>query len=225
MFSFNKKKALSSMSMVMLSAVVFLMGGVNVASARTITKTIVVPANTVWDGKGETIHAVGMGDGSQNEHQKPIFTLQKGAVLKNVRIAAPGCDGVHCVGNNTVENVVWEDIGEDALTVNSGANAGTINVRNCQSYKGRDKVIQVNAPCTLKVKNFYADGMGKFIRQNGGTTFKCTFYLEDCTVKNATECVARTDSKTTQLYYHNLKTSNIRKTLWMFPSKSQIHQY
>ena len=28
--------------------------------------------------------------------------------LKNVKIAKPGCDGVHVDGENLIENVIWE---------------------------------------------------------------------------------------------------------------------
>ena len=116
---------------------------------------------------------------------------------------------------------MWEDIGEDALTVKG---EGYVTVSGGAAYKGDDKVFQLNKACTFTVKNFTADGMGKLIRQNGGTSFKCTIYLDNVTVKNSKECVARTDSKTTQLYYRNLKTSNVPK-LWIFPSSSQIHTY
>lgn len=191
------------------------------AATKTITSTIVVKAGTTYDGKGETIVAKGMGDGSQSENQEPIFKLEKGASLKNVIIAAPGCDGVHCYGDNTVSNVVWQDVGEDALTVKG---EGSVTVSGGSAAKASDKVFQINKACTFTVKNFTADGMSKLIRQLGGSTFKCTIYIDNVTVKNATECVARTDSKTTQLYYRNLTTSNVAK-LWIFPSSSQIHTY
>lgn len=191
------------------------------AATKTITETIVVKAGTTYDGKGETIVAQGMGDGGQGEGQKPIFKLEKGANLKNVRIAAPGCDGVHCYGNNVVENVVWEDVGEDALTVKG---EGTVTVKGGSAAKAADKVFQLNAACTFTVSNFTATDFGKVIRQNGGTSFKCTIYIDNCTFKTGKECIARTDSTTTQLYYRNMTTSGVPK-LWIFPSTSQIHTY
>ncbi|MBN2739050.1 MAG: pectate lyase [Spirochaetales bacterium] len=195
------------------------------ASAKTIYETIVVGPGQTYDGKGETIVAVGLGDGGQGENQEPIFRLEKGATLKNVRIAFPGCDGVHCYGDNLVENVIWEDIGEDALTVKGGdtTDAGTITIRNCQAYSGDDKVCQINAPCTFSMENMTADGFGKVIRQNGGKTFLVNIYLSDCTFRNGKECIARTDSPVTQLYYSNLSITNVPQ-LWIFPSNSQIHE-
>ena len=77
----------------------------------------------------------------------------------------------------------------------------------------------------MTVTNYTADTMGKFIRQNGGTTYTCTWCLNGCTIQNASECIARTDSKTTKLYYRNLKYSNV-KTLWKFPNVSlQLKTY
>lgn len=188
----------------------------------TITSTIIVKAGNTYDGRGVTIKAVGLGDGSQDEGQKPIFKLENGASLKNVNIAAPGADGVHCYGGCTVTNVVWQDVGEDALTIKS---SGTVTINNCKFYKATDKVIQVNAASTLYVNNSSADTMGKFIRQNGGTTFTCTWYLNGVNIKNASECIARTDSSTTKLYYRNLTYSNVG-TLWKFPNAgSQVKPY
>ncbi|MGD9211757.1 MAG: RICIN domain-containing protein [Desulfobacteraceae bacterium] len=197
-----------------------------IADTIHISETIVVGEGETYDGGGDTIVASGMGDGSQDESQDPIFKLQKGATLKNVIIAAPGCDGVHCYGNNTVENVVWEDVGEDALTVKDGdsASSNTVTVSGGSAYYADDKVFQLNAPVTFTVKNFTAQDMGKLIRQNGDTTFECQIYLYNVTVNGADECVARTDSSSTQLYYdNNCSFSNVGE-LWIFPSDSQIHQ-
>jgi|GEM_PF-958915 len=192
-------------------------------SGQTITiyETIVVPEGTTYDGKGVKIIARGMGSGDQDEHQDPIFRLERGANLKNVLIGAPGCDGVHCYGDNVVENVVWEDVGEDALTVKG---EGNVTVIGGAAYKADDKVFQLNKPCTFTVSGFTADTFGKVVRQNGGTTFKCTIYLENCTFKNADECIGRTDSTITNLYYRNIKVNNVSRW-WMFPSESQIHTY
>jgi len=193
----------------------------NVGGVLIITDTIVVKAGQTYDGKGVKIIAKGMGDGSQSENQKPIFKLEKGAKLKNVIIGAPGCDGVHCYGDNVVENVVWEDVGEDALTVRG---EGVVEVIGGSAKEAADKVFQLNAPCTFKVKNFTATNIGKLVRQNGGTTFKVVIYLEDITVNNVKSCVAKSDSPISELWYRNLNVNNC-KTLFEFPSKSQIHQY
>jgi hypothetical protein len=186
-----------------------------------ITKTIVVKAGATYDGGGATIIAKGMGDGGQGENQEPIFKLEKGAKLKNVVIGAPGCDGIHCYGDNTLTSVKWADIGEDALTVKG---SGSITINGGSAVNGYDKCFQINQPCTFTVNNFTASNIGKFIRQNGDTTFKATVYINGCTVNNAKDSVGRTDSKTTLFYYRNLKTSGC-STLWKVPSMSQVKSY
>lgn len=186
----------------------------------TITKTIEVNGG-VYDGHGVRIIAQGMGDGGQSENQKPIFKLTN-ATLRNVRIAAPGCDGIHTYGNCTIENVVWEDVGEDALTVKG---SGTVTVSGGSATNAADKVFQLNAATTFTVRNFTATNFGKVIRQNGGTTFTCNIYIDNCTFNgNSSECIARTDSHTTHLYYRNMRYSNVDQ-LWIFPSSSQISTY
>lgn len=187
-----------------------------------IPKTIVVKEGETYDGKGKTIIAVGMGDGSQKEDQDPVFILEKGAKLKNVKIGKPGCDGVHCYGDNVVENVHWLDVGEDALTIKK---KGDVKVLGGSAKNASDKVFQVNASSTLKIKNFKADNIGKLIRQNGGTDFPTHFYLIDVTVNDFRSGIAVVDSdaEDSHVYYKNLKTNSDRKKFVGY-SKSQIHE-
>ncbi|MCR5607651.1 MAG: pectate lyase [Lachnospiraceae bacterium] len=197
--------------------------GENSGKTLTITDTIKVEAGQTYDGKGIKIVASGMGDGSQAEDQKPIFRLENGASLKNVIIGAPGCDGVHCYGNNTITNVVWEDVGEDALTVKGGANAdaGTVTINGGSAQYASDKIFQLNAPVTFVVNNFSAYDMGKLIRQNGKTTFTTNVYLNNVTVNKVGSCIAMSDSTSSKLYYKNLTVSNC-KTWFNYPNSSQV---
>ncbi|NLY74616.1 MAG: hypothetical protein GX075_04865 [Firmicutes bacterium] len=195
---------------------------------KYISSTIVVKSGQTYDGGNQTIIAQGMGDGSQSESQKPIFKLESGANLRNVIIGKPGCDGVHCYGNNNVTNVRWVDVGEDALTVKGGdsANAGTINVDGGYANYADDKVFQVNAPCTLRISNFSADTMGKLVRQNGGKTWKMTVYLTNVTLNNVKEAVFRTDSSSSRVYYRNLKVTNFKGSKgWWYGRDSQASPY
>lgn len=198
------------------------------AATVTITSTIVVKAGQTYDGQGNTIVAKGMGDGSQNENQKPIFKLENGAKLKNVIIGSPACDGIHLYGNNTVTNVKCADVGEDFFSVKGGdsANAGTITIDGGYANKGEDKIVQVNAPCTLKISNFSSDGMGKFVRQNGGKTWKMTLYLTNVTLNNVKEAVWRSDSSSSRVYYRNLKVTNFKGSKgWWYGRDSQVSTY
>lgn len=197
--------------------------GAILKATLTITSTIVVKSGQTYDGKGITIVAVGMGDGSQDENQQPIFKLEDGATLKNVIIAPPGCDGIHVYGNAKLENVIWQDVGEDALTVKAGDLSKTVTLTNCKAYKAADKVFQINAPCNFVMNNMYADGFGKVVRQCGGTTWQCNIYFNGGTFKNGTH-LAQTDSKITKIYYRNITTSNVTQ-LWKVPSSSQVIPY
>lgn len=201
-------------------------GASSSGTKKTITSTITVKSGETYDGKGVTIVAKGMGDGGQGEGQKPIFKLEKGASLKNVIIAAPGCDGIHVYGNNTIENVTWEDVGEDALTVKGSTSSdnGTVNIKNCKASYAYDKLFQVNAICTLKCTNVTAYDIGKFVRQNGGKTFKTTWYLDSCKITKVKDSIARSDSKNCKVYYRNLTVSDC-KTYWKLPSSSQVSSY
>jgi len=220
-----RKQLVPVLMLLLVSLIV--MAAVNAATI-TITDTIVVKAGQTYDGKGNTIVAKGMGDGSQNENQKPIFKLENGANWKNVIIGQPACDGIHAYGNNTVTNVKCDDVGEDFFTVKGGdsANAGTIVVDGGYANKGEDKIFQVNAPCTLKISNFSSDGMGKFVRQNGGKTWKMTLYLTNVRLNNVKEAVWRSDSSSSRVYYRNLTVTNFKGSKgWWYGRDSQVSPY
>ncbi|QHS61646.1 pectate lyase [Chitinophaga agri] len=185
-----------------------------------ITATIVVKAGQTYDGKGNTIIAQGLGDGSQSEGQKPIFKLENGAVLKNVKIGAPGCDGVHVYGNATLENVEWLDVGEDAMTLKS---AGTVTLNNCIAQKAADKVLQINADGTININNFRVTTFGKVLRTNGSGQYNVTVNINGGTFSGGTNIV-RTESKNLRVRYRNITTSSVTK-LWEVPSASQVSTY
>ena len=175
----------------------------------TVNTTIPVDAGEVYDGQCKRFIANPdtLGDGSQEEGQKPVFRLEAGATLKNVYIGAPAADGVHCYGNCNIENVVWEDVGEDALTLKS---EGTVNITGGAAYKAYDKVFQINAAGAINIKNFRADDIGKLVRQLGGSTFKVTMTVDSSDISNAHDSILRTDSTVstasiTNTRYHNVE--------------------
>ncbi|KAI1698370.1 pectate lyase domain-containing protein [Ditylenchus destructor] len=79
------------------------------------------------------------GDGSQSETQPPVFKLEDGATIKNVVLGAPAADGIHCLGSCTIENVWWEDVGEDAATF-LGSTGATYMDTGGGAKKANDKV-------------------------------------------------------------------------------------
>jgi hypothetical protein len=122
----------------------------------------------------------GIGDGGQSESQDPMFELAPGATLRNVIIGAPAGDGVHCLGNCTLINVWWEDVGEDAATFLGGT---TYTVDGGGARSGSDKVFQHNGPGTVYIKNFRVESSGKLYRACGNCS---TSYQRHVVMDNIT---------------------------------------
>ena len=187
-----------------------------------VNETIVVKGGQTFDGKNKRYTAgKAIGDGSQKEGQKPLFKLEAGAKLINVIIGSPGADGIHVYGDATLENIHWEDIGEDAMTIKK---SGNVTLNGGSAKKGEDKVFQINAASTFRVSNFKADGAGKFVRQNGGTDFKIQVFIDKCDIKNMKEAIFRTDSKTSTVTMTNTRYSNIGKGPFIVPNNSQVRE-
>jgi hypothetical protein len=132
-----------------------------------------------------------LGDGGQDEGQDPVFRVENGASLTNVVIGTNGADGIHVYNGATIDNVLWMDVGEDALTIKS---SGTAVVRNIEGYQSDDKFFQINAASTLIVSNCIIMDAGKALRQNGGSTFPINVSFDRCDLNNLDEGVFRTDS-------------------------------
>ncbi|WP_438002463.1 pectate lyase [Sorangium sp. So ce185] len=196
-------------------------GSTTTGDGGVVSATIVVKKGETFDGGGKRFIADKdkLGDGSQKEGQKPVFKLEDGAKLKNVVLGAPAADGIHTYGNVTLENIVWEDIGEDAMTVKE---SGTVVLNGGSAKNGEDKVFQINAPSTFRVSNFKAENAGKFIRQNGGTTFKVDVFIDRCDISKMKESIFRTDSSGSSVTMTNTRYSDIGKQLFMGVSSSKI---
>ncbi|MET0357114.1 MAG: pectate lyase [Cellvibrio sp.] len=103
--------------------------------------------------------SIGTSCSEQNEKQSPVLILEEGASIKNLTIkAGGGADGIHCKGNCTLENVVWEDVCEDAATMLGGA--GTVmRVIGGSAKNADDKVFQHNGiGSTIYVEDFNTYG-------------------------------------------------------------------
>lgn len=196
-------------------------GSTTTGNGGVVSATIVVKAGETFDGGGKRFIADKdtLGDGSQKEGQRPVFKLEDGAKLKNVVLGAPAADGIHTYGNVTLENIVWEDIGEDAMTVKK---SGTVVLNGGSARNGEDKVFQINAASTFKVSNFKAENAGKFIRQNGGTDFKVDVIIDRCDISKMKESIFRTDSSSSSVTMTNTRYSDIGKEIFMGVSSSKI---
>ena len=173
----------------------------------TVNSTIVVGAGERFDG-GCRRYVAGpaVGDGSQSESQDPVFRLENGASLYNVVLGAPAADGIHTYGTVTLGNITWEDVGEDALTIKQ---SGTVTLDGGSARDAADKIFQINAASTFRVANFTAVNGGKFIRQNGGTTFQVNVVIDSCDISYMDEAIFRTDSSFSTVRMTNTRYSHI----------------
>ncbi len=108
-----------------------------------------------------------LGGSGQDEDQPPLFELANGATLANVIIGSPAADGIHCLGSCTLQNVWWEDVGEDAATFLGTSASATMTVDGGGARKAEDKVFQHNGAGTLTIKNFQVEDFGKLYRSCG----------------------------------------------------------
>lgn len=179
-------------------------------TSRTITQTIFVPPNVTYDGKGETLKAdatamkCDLTAGEQGESQRPYFLLAPGASVKNVTVSYPGCDGIHMMGDNVLDNIAWPDAGEDAASVRSYFPGGKITIKNSNGHKAADKMFQFNAPCDVRIENFTGSEMGKLVRQNGDTMFELHIDLNTVNVTGVISAVVQSDSPLCYIRHHAL---------------------
>lgn len=185
-------------------------------SGNDIKATIVVEKGQVFDGECKTFRAdpSTLGAGDQSEGQKPVFRVN-GGTLQNVILGKSAADGIHIYGDALLKNVHWLDIGEDALTVKAAAN---LTIDCGSSNLGEDKTFQVNAASTIVIRNFTAKNAGKFMRQNGDTTFKMSVTIDHCDISNMAECIYRTDSATSTVTMTNTRYTGIGDGLFIFGS-------
>jgi hypothetical protein len=132
---------------------------------KPVTATIAV-SGTLDGGNVRYFGSGALGGDGQDEGQDPLFKLADGAVLKNVILGAPAADGIHCSGTCTLQNVWWENVGEDAATFKGGTSA-TYTVDGGGAKGADDKVFQHNGGGTLTIKNFQVEDFGKLYRSCG----------------------------------------------------------
>jgi hypothetical protein len=203
-----------------------------------VDKPIIVKAGETFDGGGKYYRPTkAIGDGSQNEHQQPVFILEPGATLKNVQYS--GGDGIHLIGSANLDHVVNRDIGEDAITIDGEKNRihdaklsgmsvddipkgpAKVVITNSSFYNGSDKVVQDNGDADVLMKNVYVNGAGKLFRTNGGQPITSRLTVEDSTFENVKESLFRTDSKTSSASFSNVDDGGM-KVVALTPDAAQI---
>ena len=151
--------------------------------SQAVSSTIAVSGTKDYGMK--RLYGTGdLGSGSQDEDQGPILELADGAVLKNVILGAPAADGVHCKGSCTLQNVWWEDVGEDAATFKGKSSGSVYTVSGGGAKEASDKVFQFNGAGTLNVSNFSVKNFGTFVRSCGNcsTQYKRDIIVNDVDV-------------------------------------------
>ncbi|MGI5467245.1 pectate lyase [Streptomyces sp. CA-132043] len=151
--------------------------------SQAVSKTIEVSGT--YDGGLKRFYGSGdLGGDGQEEGQDPIFKLKDGAVLKNVVIGSPAADGVHCSGSCTLQNVWWEDVGEDAASFKGTSSGATYTVTGGGAKKADDKVFQFNGAGKLNISGFQVSDFGKLVRSCGNcsTQYKRTISVSDVDV-------------------------------------------
>ncbi|MFC7484995.1 pectate lyase [Luedemannella flava] len=126
-----------------------------------------ISVSGTYDGGMKRICCIG--DGGQSESQDPVLEVANGGTVKNLIIGSPAGDGIHCLGTCTIQNVWWEDVGEDAATFLQ-TNGGTSYVIGGGARSASDKVFQHNGNGTVNISGFYAESIGKLYRGCGNCT-------------------------------------------------------
>ncbi|KXH35458.1 pectate lyase [Colletotrichum simmondsii] len=135
--------------------------------ATSTSKAITVSAGQSYDGGMKKFDRSPRVCAEQDEtgEADAMFVLEAGATLSNVIIGPDQAEGVHCKGTCTLNNVWWEDVCEDALTLKQ--TSGTSYVNGGGAFKAADKIVQFNGFGTVSIKNFYANDYGKVVRSCG----------------------------------------------------------
>ena len=175
------------------------------SGSTSISATIRVTSGT-YDGGCKTFNPTSaLGSGDQDEGQDPAFRVENGATLRNAILGNNGVDGVHFYNGGNLQNFRWTNVGEDAYTVKS---SGTVNISGDHRRQRRRQVWPDQRGFDREHLELHRDNMGKFLRQNGGTTFKITVNADRCDISNMSEGVFRTDSSSSVAKLTNSRLHN-----------------
>ena len=142
------------------------------------TQTI---AGTYDGGMRRFVGTGALGTSGQTEDQGPLFNVANGGTLQNVILGNPAADGVHCEGTCTLKNVWWEDVGEDAATLQGSSASQVMTIDGGGARAAADKVFQHNGPGTMIIRNFCAQDFGKLYRSCGNCEMQ---YARNVQVQN-----------------------------------------
>jgi pectate lyase len=161
-----------------------------VGATEDLSETLMVSG--VMDGGMKRYRGVGaLGTSGQGEDQPALMRLADGATLQNVIIGAPAADGIHCDGNCTLYNVWWEDVGEDAATLDGESSTQTMTIECAGARQAEDKVFQHNGPGTMILRHITVDDFSKVYRSCGNCLeqYERHVILDDITARNGSTIV------------------------------------
>ncbi|EEY64722.1 polysaccharide lyase, putative [Phytophthora infestans T30-4] len=132
-------------------------------------KPYTIKAGEVFDGKMQTFERSDITcSGGEGQKDTAVFLVEAGGTLKNAIIGKNQKEGVHCDYHDcTIENVWWDDVCEDALSIKGGSASSVTTVTNCGARYAEDKVVQHNGYGTVKIKGFFAQEFGRLYRSCG----------------------------------------------------------
>ena len=108
-----------------------------------------------------------LGYNDSDDHQPPLFELADGATLSNVILGAPAADGIHCNGSCTLNNVWWENVGEDAATFRGKTDDSLMTINGGGASRADEGVFKHNGRGTMIIKDFYVEWFGTLWRSCG----------------------------------------------------------
>ncbi|KAL4950097.1 pectate lyase-domain-containing protein [Aspergillus filifer] len=126
-----------------------------------------IAAGETYDGElqtfGRGVECTGQEEGGEDD---TVFIVQEGGTLKNAIIGADQIEGVYCLGSCTIENVWWEKVCEDALSLKDPG-TGPYYITGGGAQGAEDKVIQHNSEGEVIIDGFTVYDFGKLYRSCG----------------------------------------------------------
>ena len=118
---------------------------IRVTSGTYICPGPINPAPGVYIPLVFVADPVSLGDGGQGESQKPMFRVENGATLQNCTIGAPAADGIHIYNGARLKNILFQDVGERAITVKSGSTNTPVVIENSSLFASANRTIELKA--------------------------------------------------------------------------------
>ncbi|KAJ8514342.1 hypothetical protein ONZ45_g8109 [Pleurotus djamor] len=139
-----------------------------------------------------------------------VFILQPGATISNVIIGKAQAEGIHCRGPCTINNVWWEDVCEDAVTLKQTGSGDVSTINGGGAFGASDKIIQHNGAGTVRINNFFASNFGKLYRGCGNcaTAYERHVVINNICLKDGKEGVGINSNFGDTATLTNVKTNN-----------------